>query len=205
MQSTRVFIRKSAATLAVIGLLLPAATLAAPDLAAVKVSIENFGRISDTYYRGSQPVGDDYAELAALGIKTVIDLQEDFDEHDAGRSEEADVKRAGMNFVRIPMNTRVKPTDAQIAQFLAIASDPAQQPVYVHCKGGKHRTGVMTAIYRMVNDKWDSDKAYDEMKDFEFGSSFWHPEFKEFVYDYHDELTARGATTSAAVSTGGTQ
>ena len=30
---------------------------------------------------------------------------------------------------------------------LQIVNDPAQQPVFVHCVGGKHRTGVMTAAY----------------------------------------------------------
>ena len=38
--------------------------------------------------------------------------------------------------------------------FLKIVNDPKNQPVYVHCVGGRHRTGVMTAIYRMTVDKW---------------------------------------------------
>jgi Tyrosine phosphatase family len=52
-------------------------------------------------------------------------------------------------FYRIPMTTRVPPTREQLALFLGIVNDPVRQPVYVHCKGGKHRTGVMTAVYRM--------------------------------------------------------
>ena len=53
------------------------------------------------------------------------------------------VRTAGMDFYRIPMTTRVPPTGEQIDLFLRLVNDPAAQPVYVHCEGGKHRTGVM--------------------------------------------------------------
>ena len=152
----------------------PAATV---DISRLK--IKNAGRINANYYRGSQPKGRDYANLAALGIKTVIDLQADGE-----RNEEQLVRTAGMDFHRIPMTTRVAPTQAQIDQFLKIVNDPAAQPVYVHCKGGRHRTGVMTAIYRMTVEGWTPDRAFSEMKDFDFGFDFLHPEFKRFVYAY---------------------
>src|SRR5436190_4622643 len=38
------------------------------------IRIDNFGRINDNYYRGAQPDDQDYADLAAFGVKTVIDL-----------------------------------------------------------------------------------------------------------------------------------
>jgi uncharacterized protein (TIGR01244 family) len=200
VHSTRVAIRKYAAIAAFLSLVLPPAVATARDSRLAAITIDNFGRISDTYYRGSQPSGDDYAKLAELGVRTVIDLQQDYASQEFARTEEADVTRAGMEFVRIPMTTRVVPTPDQIAQFLRIVNDPAQQPVYVHCKGGKHRTGVMTAVYRMVNEQWTADKAYDEMKQFKFGWSFWHPEFKEFVYDYHADLRAGRATAAVAAA-----
>jgi uncharacterized protein (TIGR01244 family) len=148
------------------------------DLSNIRIG--NFGRIGATFYRGEQPEGRDYADLAALGVKTVIDLQAD-GEND---NEEALVEAAGMKFYRIPMTTHVEPTADQLAQFLQIVNDPAQQPVFVHCKGGKHRTGVMTAVYRMEQDGWSADRAFREMKQYEFGWDFLHPEFKRFVYGY---------------------
>jgi protein tyrosine/serine phosphatase len=63
-------------------------------------------------------------------------------------------------------------------------NDAAKQPVYVHCVGGRHRTGVMTAVYRMVHDGWSADRAFKEMKQFKFGADFLHREFKNFVYSY---------------------
>ena len=99
------------------------------------------------------------------------------------------------------MTTRTVPTPAQLAQFLGLVNDPAAQPVYVHCVGGRHRTGVMTAIYRMTHDGWSGDRAFKEMKQFKYGADFLHPEFKEFVYSYRPELVAEvGAVPARAVA-----
>jgi protein tyrosine phosphatase (PTP) superfamily phosphohydrolase (DUF442 family) len=152
------------------------------DISAIQ--IDNFGRVDPHYYRGAQPQGRDYADLAALGVKTVINLTSD----DADATEQAMVEGAGMKYVQIPMTTHSAPTTAQLAEFLKIVNDPVQQPVYVHCVGGRHRTGVMTAVYRMTGDShWTSDQAFAEMKQFKFGADFLHPEFKRFVYAYHPE------------------
>jgi protein tyrosine/serine phosphatase len=150
--------------------------------ARAAIAIDNFGEINPTYFRGAQPEGNDYANLAAFGVKTVVDLQKDFQAGEQGL-----VEKAGMRFYRIPMTTRVAPTAEQIASFLKIVNDPANQPVYVHCAGGKHRTGVMTAVYRMTKDAWTSDQAFKEMKKYDFGWDFLHPEFKKFVYGYRVE------------------
>ena len=166
----------------------PAGSVVAP-----RVSIDNFGRISETYFRGAQPEGDDFSTLAALGIKTVVDLQAD-----GVAAEERLVEAAGMAFHRIPMTTHVAPTGEQLAQFLEIVNDPANQPVYVHCAGGRHRTGVMTAIYRMTHDGWDAERAFKEMKNYKFGADFLHSEFKKFVYAFRPDQVptelARAAT-----------
>jgi len=177
MTSQGRFSRAKSFTLLTLVVLLPitARATSSPD----DIRIYNFGRVSDTYFRGSQPEGDNYEQLAAAGIKTVIDLQAD-----GLVSEPGLVKSTGMNYYRIPMTTRVPPTDTQVSEFLRIVNDPAQQPVYVHCQGGRHRTGVMTAIYRMTQEGWTSDQAFQEMKKYNFGPDFLHPEFKKYVYQY---------------------
>ena len=158
------------------------------------ITIGNFGEVTPTYYRGEQPEGAEYASLAAFGIKTVIDLQAD------GQSgEKGQVEKAGMQFHRIGMTTHTAPTKAQIAEFLKLVNDPANQPVYVHCAGGKHRTGVMTAIYRMTNDKWTPDQAFREMKQYKFGADFLHSEFKQFVYAFRTEPTTASPTLPGTV------
>jgi protein tyrosine/serine phosphatase len=152
---------------------------ATANAALSAIRIDNFGRVNDEYYRGGQPAGDDFKALSNLGVKMVIDLAAEGDS-----AEEANARAAGMHFVRIPMTTHQVPTPAMITQFLSLVSDPANQPVYVHCMGGRHRTGVMTAIYRMTLEQWNAARAFQEMKHYKFGADFLHPEFKQFVETY---------------------
>jgi tyrosine-protein phosphatase SIW14 len=168
----------------------PAAGVAAGSGATVAggttVRIDNFGRIDAHYYRGAQPEGRDYADLAAIGVKTIINLTSD----DAQPNEKALTEQAGMRYVQIPMTMHRAPTQGQLAQFFRIVEDPAQQPIYVHCVGGKHRTGVMTAAYRINENHWTADQAFKEMKDYHFGFDFLHQEFKDFVFGYHPDKPA---------------
>lgn len=187
MVTTGRFSRALSATFFALALAIPAAAESRDPNAPVAsnvnsfaaIHIDNFGRVNTNYYRGAQPQGHDYADLAAVGIRTVIDFTEDGD-----IAEPSIVKELGMNFHRIPMNTHRVPTSEQLTQFLKIVNDPASQPVYVHCQGGRHRTGVMTAVYRMTHDGWTADKAFAEMKQYKYGADFLHAEFKQFVYDY---------------------
>ena len=157
---------------------------AAPAVTTVAVRIDNFGRINEHYYRGAQPTARDLVDLTKLGVKATIDLTG----ADGDSSEQRLAEAAGMKFFKIAMDTRIVPTLQQIALFLSIVNDPANQPVYVHCVGGKHRTGVMTAIYRMVDDGWTPDRAFQEMKSYKFGADFLHPEFKRFVLAFKPGL-----------------
>ena len=164
----------------------PASSIASP--AAIR--IDNFGQVDAHYYRGAQPGGRDYADLAALGVTTVIDLQRDGDPH-----EKSLVEEAGMKFYRIPMTTHEVPTADQIALFMRLVGDSGGRPVYVHCAGGRHRTGVMTAVYRMEQAGWTPDQAFAEMKRYKFGLDFLHAEFKEFVYGYRSRNPLAAAFT----------
>jgi uncharacterized protein (TIGR01244 family) len=154
-----------------------------------RIKIDNFGRVDDNYYRGAQPDGGDYADLAALGVKMLVNLTSD----DALPNEEAMAAAAGMKYVQLPMTTRVPPTPERVAEFLNIVTDPANQPVYVHCVGGRHRTGVMSAIYRMAHDGWTGEQAFKEMKQYKYGADFLHPEFKAFVLGFMSDAAHAAA------------
>lgn len=178
---TRVF----AATL-LVALALAGPTIAQDQKAVIsKIKIDNFGRISDSFYRGAQPKGQDYSDLASLGIKTIVNLTSD----DVDVNEKAMVEKAGMKYIQIPMTTHEPPTPAKISQFLSVLKNPESTPIYLHCVGGKHRTGVMTALYRMTDEGWTADQAFKEMKQFKFGADFLHKEFKNFVYTYYTDLS----------------
>ncbi len=166
----------------------PSALALATPAALARVSIDNFGEVDPNYFRGAQPRAGDYRDLAALGIKTVIDLTKD------GRTDEPRlVKQAGMHFYRIPLTTSDRPSAAAVARFLGLVGDPANQPVYVHCQGGRHRTGAMTAVYRITHDGWTADRAYEEMRQYRFESLLGHPELKKFVFAYDSRARAVAA------------
>jgi len=150
------------------------------------IHVDNFGRVTANYFRGGEPDDGEYANLAAFGIRTIIDLRGD----DTDSEDQSFVERAGMKYVHIPMTTHEPPTRAIIDEFLRLVDDPANQPVYVHCVGGRHRTGIMTAVYRMTRDGWTADQAFKEMKAYKFGADFLHPEFKKFVYAYPNAFLA---------------
>jgi protein tyrosine phosphatase (PTP) superfamily phosphohydrolase (DUF442 family) len=162
----------------------------APGVKAPEPDIYNFARVNDGYYRGGQPLGEHYAQLAALGVTTVINLTND---EDGQPDEQAMVERHGMTYLNIPMKTRRPPTDAEIAAFMSAVD--AEGAVYVHCVGGRHRTGVMTAIYRMTKDGLTGDQAFKEMKQYKYGPDFLHPEFKKFVYKYQPKPAVAGAAS----------
>src|SRR5262245_55472613 len=132
--------------------------------ALARLDIDNFGRVNANYYRGSLPRREDFEGLAAAGIKTIVDLTSD----DGDPLESSSARAAGLKFFKLPMTTHSAPSRDELANFFAIVDDPANQPVYVHCVGGKHRTGVMTAAYRMTQEGWTADQAFQEMKQYRF-------------------------------------
>jgi protein tyrosine/serine phosphatase len=151
-----------------------------------QLAVDDFGKLNDNYYRGGQPKREDYARLAALGIRTVVDLRQG-----GPADEQTLVENAGMNFYSIPMTASYPPSETTIRQFLRIVNDPANQPVFVHCEDGHIRTGVTTAVYRITHDGWTADQAYAEMKKYHFHSFRHHGlkrhhALKHFVYRYYD-------------------
>jgi uncharacterized protein (TIGR01244 family) len=148
-----------------------------------KGDIENFGKVNENYYRGSQPDAEQFARLKRLGIKTVIDLRKD------SVSEAPEwVRAAGMQYINIPMKASRPATPEQTDYFLKLVNDPANWPVYVHCKGGRHRTGALTAIYRITHDGWTADQAYKEMKEYDFEHGFFGGPTaqKKYVYSFYE-------------------
>lgn len=157
------------------------------------ISIKNFGKVNENYYRGSQPDPTQFEALKRLGVNTVIDLRED---KIAEASEWATA--AGLRYINIPLTTKRAATEDQSSYFLKLVNDPANWPIYVHCKGGRHRTGEMTAIYRITRDGWTADQAYKEMKKYDFEDSFFYPRaLKKYVFSYYERFNSAGETSIA--------
>jgi protein tyrosine/serine phosphatase len=161
------------------------------------IKIDNFGQMDERFYRGGRPKAQDYPALAALGIKTIIDLTDNSKEY-----EQPAVEAAGLRYINIPMVDKSYPGMDQISAFLKVVDDPATGKFYVHCAGGRHRTGVMGAVYRFNYDHWNLAQAFAEMNQYEFGSGMGHGKQKSFVEDYWNQFQAKHATATVAATAG---
>lgn len=70
----------------------------------------------------------------------------------------------------------------------------------MHCAGGRHRTGVMGAVYRITHDGWGFDRAYNEMKDYDFYTRFGHGSLKDYVQDFSGQFHAIEVRSDASSS-----
>ncbi|MFL6228244.1 MAG: fused DSP-PTPase phosphatase/NAD kinase-like protein [Pyrinomonadaceae bacterium] len=180
MNSTRNHVRRSVATLVAVFAL--AFAVSAKDKAQSQfpdVHIKNFGQMDARFFRGAQPKPEDFQALAALGIHTVIDLRDDPTDYEKGA-----VEALGMKYVNIAVEDKHAPQEAQVAEFLKLVNDPATGKFYVHCAGGRHRTGIMGAVYRFNLYGWDYDQAYAEMKQYDFYTSWGHGDQLKYVQSY---------------------
>ena len=131
--------------------------------------LENVARINDRLYRGAQPTAEGYRKLKEMGVKTVINFR-------SHHSYKAEIEAAGMTSVEIPIRADLldsdPPTEKQLKEFFDVVLDPARQPVFIHCRAGKDRTGTFSALYRMEMEGWTIEEAIEEMKSFGFHDGY---------------------------------
>jgi protein tyrosine phosphatase (PTP) superfamily phosphohydrolase (DUF442 family) len=123
--------------------------------------IGNFGEVTPRLYRGAQPNKRGYAALAKMGVNIVVDTRGN------RKSEAKEVRRHGMQYVAIPWHCPF-PRDETFARFLKLMRDNPDKKVFVHCRLGDDRTGMMIASYRMAAEGWTADEAMVEMRQFGF-------------------------------------
>jgi uncharacterized protein (TIGR01244 family) len=174
-----------------------ATTLTVASAWAGSQNISNFQKVNDRLYRGAQPTDRGFQDLAQLGIKTVIDLR------DTGEHSQADeqkiVTSLGMRYVSIPMHGLSTPESDKVAAVQALFNDADSGPVFVHCKRGADRTGMVIAVYRISHDGWDNKKALSEAKS--NGMSFFERAIQHYVMDYKPAVAvaAGGASSTASL------
>ncbi len=139
--------------------------------------------IASGLYRGGQPERPGFEYLRKNGIKTVINLRTENDE-------EAIVKELGMNYVHIPISIKMwsKIPESAVEQYFKVLSDPANYPIFFHCRRGADRTGALAGFYRIAAQEWDPKKAYSEARD--IGMRWWFRGLKGQLYKF-SELRAR--------------
>ncbi len=137
--------------------------------------LPRFHEVAPGIYRGGQPKPGGFDLLKQKGIKTIINLR---DEHD----EKQQVEAMGFKYVYLPMDARDKISASDIAIFLKTVTDPAHQPVFIHCRRGADRTGFMVGLYRVAMQGWSAEKAYREAR--EIGMRWWYRGLRRQLFEY---------------------
>ena len=137
--------------------------------------VTNFGRLSDTVYRGGEVTSKGLENLHDMGVRTVVDLTGKKD------GEKQACGQLGIKYYTFPMDADERPSDATVERILGILRD-AREPVYVHCSAGKHRAGTISALYRIRVQGWPQERAWAEQQSYGFGSAKDHRRLYEYVY-----------------------
>ena len=147
----------------IIGLPASAVELNRPSEWAVPIQlpgVSNFYKINETLYRSAQPSKRGMKNLKKMGIKTIINLRafhSDADEiRGTGLLEELSVKTWHIE-------------DEDVIRVLRTIRKKENGPFLIHCQHGADRTGVMSAMYRIVEQGWSKDEAIREMVDGGYG------------------------------------
>ena len=120
-------------------------------------------------YRGSEPTElADWQKLKDLGVKWTLDLETGNRVMNDGNpfAEINIAKEYGIAATLFPLNEFNPPTKQQLQITLSLLdiSQTGGLPVYVHCRAGVDRTGMVIANYRMKVQGWSKDQAVKEMK-----------------------------------------
>jgi protein tyrosine/serine phosphatase len=154
-------------------------------------------------YRAGQLTADGMEDaIRRLGIKTVLNVQDEFPDPsmeksfwDRSRSsEKAMCQKLGVRYEHLAPS--VEPADAVIAKYLKLMDDPTAYPVLLHCKAGLHRTGVLTAVYRLEYDGWSHRAAAAELRGHGFGDkqcTAANDYVRDFVLNYRPRRSGERA------------
>ncbi len=128
--------------------------------------VPNLHRITDSLYRSEQPTALGMKNLEKLGIRTVINLRYFNDDEDEVKGTSLRTERTKILTWRIG--------DRHVVEVMNMLRKTENGPFLIHCQHGADRTGLMTAMYRILEQGWTPDDALKELTDGGFGyHSMW--------------------------------
>jgi len=146
--------------------------------------IQNFCVVTpEVLWRGARPDKDSAAWLIQHGVRTIVNLELILgDESAFGQASVTDAKSHELGYFRIrdwePLRLFAPSiVDDHIAHFLAIVGQQPK-PVYVHCRYGMNRTGVMVAAYRILVEGVSDEEAIEEMRRYR---GIWFEADEEYI------------------------
>jgi protein tyrosine/serine phosphatase len=147
------------------------------------VPVRNFGCVvKDDIYRGGLPDEKGYRALRKLGIETVVCLIGDNTE--LAREHGMRARAAELRWYHLPLSDTHAPSLERVDTWLEWSQSLPLMPIFIHCRGGRHRTGGLVAAYRMAVEGWTNAQAFDEALEFGFYSEFGHEPWEQFIKSY---------------------
>ena len=120
------------------------------------------------FYRSGQMDGKEIQRVVgALGIRTIVNLRGE----GPGRWYPAEVRAArqlGVNYSVIAMSSDDLPEPQKLAALLQVFR-LGPYPIWVHCMGGSDRSGLVSAIYRIVVEQAPCKAAMKEQLTWRYG------------------------------------
>lgn len=154
--------------------------------------VPNFHSVNSEVSRGGQPTPEGFRNLAAMGVKTIVDLR---GAGERSKSEKKLVKALGMRYVHIPMSGIRPPTKDALSAALRVLNESSDGPVFVHCRRGSDRTGAVLAVYRMEHDKWENRDALNEAR--RFGMAWYQFPRQRYISAYKPKHSGEAAIADA--------
>jgi protein tyrosine/serine phosphatase len=124
--------------------------------------LPRFEQVTDRLYRGGQPRGEGLRRLRELGIDTIVNLR---GTSKTTRAEEAEARVLGFNYFNVALPNWGRPEDSRVRRALLIIAAPQNGRVFVHCKDGVDRTGMIVALHRVTHQGWKTSDALAEAED----------------------------------------
>jgi protein tyrosine/serine phosphatase len=123
--------------------------------------VPNLHRVTSTLYRSAQPSATGMRNLERLGTRTVINLR-------AFHTDRDEIDGTALLNPQLRIHTW-KIQDQQVIQVLRMLRQPERGPFLIHCQHGADRTGLMNAMYRIVEQGWTREAAIREMLEGGYG------------------------------------
>jgi uncharacterized protein (TIGR01244 family) len=117
-------------------------------------SIYHWQRLDDRITTSGQPTEAQLAQLAAMGVRRIINLGL-HDHEKALPNEAASVAALGMTYIHIPVDFK-NPTEQDFATFCTAVEASADAPLHVHCIANYR---VAAFFYRYRRDVLGMDPA----------------------------------------------
>jgi len=170
--------RKNLYPVALPALLFLVTTAFAQD-ARSDVELPRFQQVTERLYRGGQPSETGLRRLRELGIDTIVNLR---GEGEQTRAEEVEAKALGFGYFNIALPNWGRPQDERVQRILLIIAAPQNGRVFVHCKEGVDRTGVIVALHRISQQHWKTTDALAEAERLGMRrTQFW---MRDYAEDY---------------------